>query len=322
MKSSKPELYNELLEKPHSEYIKWKIAAVFIQKIKIKTRSLFLEVNATIKKLCSVRFHNKPETEQTFPSFKDQRKFIQIRGTVQSMSTKTYVELAKEFECQKCNKTIICHADYNNFYEIKELEYCPIGTCAGILLRLNNIPVQKHYHDYQELYLEELNALNKRLNYITVTVEDDLVDECSLGELIIVVGTVEVREKDCLPGEETDCTFVVKANSIVHKENHIESLNPEQKFEVEDNWFSLLNEKSEFGARDHLIDSFHPKIYGMFLPKLAVLLSIASCVEREDKRPHSHTLITGPPSVGKSQLLTKAIELAAKGFYGGGIYLN
>lgn len=234
------------------------------------------------------------------------------------MSAKTYIAHAREYKCEKCNQIITCHADYNNYYKIKQLECCPHENCKGKLENLEDFLFKKYNHDFQEIYLEELNAQNKRLKYICVTVEDDLVNCCCLGECITVVGTVEVREKDLLPGQETDNVFVIKANCIKHKENHMDSLNPEQRFEVEDVWFSLLNDKSEFGARDHLIDSFLPKIYGMFLPKLAVMLSLASCVEREDKRPHSHTLITGPPGVGKSQLLTRAVELAPKGFFGGG----
>lgn len=308
----------ETLEKNAAvEFEKWNICAIAVQLLVFKSRTYFVSRDACVKEKIYVRFFNNPITESSFPTHQDVNRLVQIEGIVISLSKKGYVEYAQEYTCKKCNSGLVIHGEYGKHFSIKPPAFCSKNQCNGQMFVKPNVSFKKYAHAYQELFLEELDASNQKTRQVTVTLEDDLIDCCNLGDDVIIVGTVENRQKPVSIGKVGNNTYPIKANSIRRKEKKVDSLNIEEKFYITDTWDALVSEKGEFGARDYLLQSLMPELYCMCLPKLAIALALCSCVESTE-RSHVHLLLVGEPGLAKSKLLERAVELSPKGFFAGG----
>lgn len=316
LKSNDDELYKKLFNQPLNEFDNWNSASKAVLLIHLKARAYLLDPKASIKQFITVRFVNNPETEKSFSDYRNCDKLVQIKGVVNSISVKRYVEYDREFICsnRKCKHITVCHGSYNKLFAFEPPNCCP--KCDSCLKIRPDVPFKKYAHLMQEIMLEEEENLNTR-NILKVTAEDDLADMIELGDVVFVVGTLESRQKPIYESMKMDVEFVLKANSIKQIENKVGTLSDEDRFMVEGDWFSILNEKGEFGARDQLIASYDPDIFGMILPKFLVLLALASSVRNEKYRAHSHILLIGATGIGKSHLLLRAAELSPKGYFGG-----
>ena len=106
--------------------------------------------------------------------------------------------------------------------------------------------------------------------------------------------------------------------------NHIEVMNEQQNnlrltedqiIAIEKFWKD--HRHNELEARNHIIASFCPQIYGLYPIKLAVCLVLCGGIERKDpngtrNRGDSHILLVGDPGTGKSQILRYAAKLTPK----------
>lgn len=307
------DLYKLLQRDAEKEFLKWNTAAIALEK-ELLTLS---QAEPTLKESVIVRFINNPYTMESFPTLNDLNCFVQVEGIVHSYTKRMFVEHAQVFVCNKCARNLIVNGDYYTHYKIKAPNMCTEGQCKGQMCP-DTTASFKFAHTAQDIFLVEADSNSKRRKYLISTVEDDLVDFAKLGETVVIVGNVKIRQKSTNVRKLAPLTLNIKVNSIRRKENSMFSLSETERFEVTDMWQKLLNEKGEFGARDFLIGSFCPDLTCMYLPKLAVLLSIASCVEGEPTRPHSHILLVGDPGLAKSKLLERAAELSSKGFVTGG----
>lgn len=316
-------LYKKLILGALDEFQKWNNAALIVQISVFKSRKSFLSTNANVKKNVIVRFFNSPNTESRFPTYVDANRFIQVQGIVNSLTKKGYIELAREFICKKCDSVVLLTGNYNNYFILTTPSICSRENCNGVMCVKPNVSFKKYAYSYQEVYLEEMNAQNSRKpRYLTVSVENDLVDYCSLGDDVVIVGTIEIRQKTTPLGKTVLNNFVLRANSIIKNENKVESLSEEQHYLINEEWNQIkISKNGEFGARDFLIKSMLPALYCMYLPKLAIALALCSCVDYDKNnknRSQIHVLFVGEPGLAKSKLLQRAVELSSKGFFAGG----
>lgn len=94
--------------------------------------------------------------------------------------------------------------------------------------------------------------------------------------------------------------IIVHANNLnVNNEDENQvHITKEQKLEFESFW--QLNRMRPFTARNIVLESLCPQLYGMYIVKLAVALLIAGGVSRRSingttVRGHSHLLLVGDP---------------------------
>lgn len=306
-----------------SEFYKWNNAAIAVELFVFKSRRCFLSKHACIKENTVVRFFNIPVSEVRYPTHNDLNRFIQIQGIVNSFTKKGYVEHAREFICKKCNSSFLLTGNYNKYFVLTPPLFCTKAQCNGQVCVKPNISFKKYAHSYQELYLEEIVAKNsKKPKNLIVTIENNLVDCCSLGDEVTVVGTVEIRQRVVPLGKTVLSNFTVRANNVRKTDSLVDSLNEEQRYLVNDEWNIMKNsDKGEFGARDFLLQSIMPELYCMYLPKLSIALALCSCVDNyktNKARSQAHVLFVGEPGLAKSKLLQRAVELSTKGFFAGG----
>jgi DNA helicase MCM9 len=167
--------------------------------------------------------------------------------------------------------------------------------------------------DYQEIKVQEDSAslrMGATPKSITVVLEDDLADKCRAGDDVIVTAVVMRRWRFFTVNERCDLEIFLFANNVtvINEKRHSALVTEEKEKEFEKFWRE--NRRDSMAARDGIVKSFCPRIFGMHAIKLSVLLVLLGGVPKvEDTmkiRGNSHLLLVGDPGIGKSQFLRYA----------------
>ncbi|KAJ2795344.1 DNA helicase mcm9 [Coemansia guatemalensis] len=174
--------------------------------------------------------------------------------------------------------------------------------------------------DYQEIKIQEQVgrlALGTIPRAIVVVLERDLVDQAKSGDPITVTGTVMRRWRPVVIGERPDISVIVRANSVhVHSDQATQvAITDELRAEFCSFWAE--HARRPMHARDIIVASMCPQVYGLFYVKLAVMLVLISGVAHCDAsglrvRGEAHMLLVGDPGTAKSQFLKYAAKLVPR----------
>ncbi|KAF1323155.1 DNA replication licensing factor mcm9, partial [Globisporangium splendens] len=153
---------------------------------------------------------------------------------------------------------------------------------------------------------------------ILVVLEDDLVDSVKAGDHVVVVGILMRCWRPCIKDIRCDLETIVKANSIRIKNAtsaHV-LVTEELKKEFAHFW-QVTHARDPMRGRNEIIASICPKVYGLFIVKLGVALTvIGGCSHANETgmktRGEPHMLLIGDPGTGKSQFLRFTAELSPR----------
>ncbi|KAG0047852.1 DNA helicase mcm9 [Gryganskiella cystojenkinii] len=174
--------------------------------------------------------------------------------------------------------------------------------------------------DYQEIKIQEqTNKLSMGTipGSMVVILHDDLVDHAKSGDDVTITGTVIRRWRPTQAGERCDIELALLANHVfIHNEQRVGvGVTEEQRLEFEQFWHDArIVSRKPFSARNSILSQVCPKVYGLYIVKLAVMLVLTGGVQKVDKsglkvRGEPHLLLVGDPGTGKSQFLKYAAEL-------------
>ena len=154
---------------------------------------------------------------------------------------------------------------------------------------------------------------------IWVTLEDDLVDAVKPGDDVDVIGIVKKRWKPFSKNSEdrSDISLAIKALNVNVQNNVVASVIVTADAEKEFTIFWSKHENRDVLGRNQLLSFFCPKVFGMYIVKLALMVVLAGGVEKVDSagtrvRGESHILMVGDPGTGKSQLLKYACKMRSR----------
>ncbi|KAK3808553.1 MAG: MCM2/3/5 family-domain-containing protein [Benniella sp.] len=284
-----------------------------------------------LKPKCSARVMGLPAAESrrmTIPNSSDVGTFLSITATVIRTGVVKMLENSKRFFCPVCKQQLEVLADVEQYNQVIPPSKCSGKNngrpCQGNRLQMIETPpgqLPEGCRDYQEIKIQEqTNKLTMGTipGSMVVILHDDLVDHAKSGDDVTITGTVIQRWKPLVPGERCDIELALLANHVyIHNEQRVGvGLTDEQRVEFQQYWEQarLPDVNKPFTARNKILAQICPKVYGLYVVKLAVMLILTGGIQKVDKsglrvRGEPHLLLVGDPGTGKSQFLKYAAEL-------------
>lgn len=264
---------------------------------------------AQVKSNCHVRLVSIPSvSDLSKPTIGDIRShdvssMIQITGTVVRTGGVRMLELSKQYECMnpKCRYRFTVTADPEQDHMLPQPRTCPSkADSSHTQFRANQRPnsattEKKEFKcnssnlreiegsricvDYQEIKVQdhiERLGLGSVPRSIVVILQADLVDKLNPGDDVVIVGTIVRRWRPVMRGVRCTLDIALEANSIValNSTEQAVSLSGATAAEFEAFWRSCRDRNALFEARNVIVRSVCPQLYGMFYVKLALLLSL------------------------------------------------
>jgi DNA helicase MCM9 len=302
------------------------------------------------KPFCHVRVRYLPPTPLTLKEnissirSSDVGSLIEVTGTVTRVSSVKVMEVQKSFQCtaRKCGHCFTVRADITQGNVMEQPKSCPsAGECKSTTFDL--IQHETVYQDYQEIKIQE-QAQSLDVGSIprsmAVILQDDLADTCKPGDDVSVVGLLLRRWQPVYIGVRCKLQIAVCANSLRVVNNNLSSVlvtaELRRCFEAHWAWYLPPHEGPSGGGgggggsgsgspmrgRNVIVASVCPQIYGLFVVKLSLLLTLIGGVgyahgdgdggDSIRTRAQSHMLLIGDPGTGKSQFLRYAAKLSPR----------
>eukprot|EP01063_Lacrimia_lanifica_P022470 TRINITY_DN3004_c0_g3_i1.p1 TRINITY_DN3004_c0_g3~~TRINITY_DN3004_c0_g3_i1.p1 ORF type:complete len:1085 (+),score=308.86 TRINITY_DN3004_c0_g3_i1:67-3321(+) len=287
----------------------------------------------TVKRNVKVRLQNLPLTDDFYKKSiaslgtEDVGQLLCVKGIVIREGSVKMFEAVKEYACDRCNserRQIDALSPVHGAGVVQR----PL-KCDGCSRAMTLVPtLQSHsackLRDYQEIKLQDI-VTNLEAGTIprsiTVVLEDDLAESCRAGDDLVVVGVLTQRwNREPKAEQRSVIELVLAANHIrVTNENKAASFIAEEEEEAfNEFWAACPTEAERLRARNALVRSVCPQVFGLHRVKLGMLLvliggySIDGETEGNRTRGECHMLLVGDPGTAKSQFLHFASCMASR----------
>lgn len=231
-------------------------------------------------------------------------------------------ESSRDFECSRCHYKFTLNAP------IDQKGVFPLPTrcmsskekpCVSTNFKL--VDGSAKCTDYQEIKVQDQIqklAVGSIPRNLLVVLENDLADTVKAGDDVKVIGVLTRRwNKTLFPEARPDIEMILDSSyiSVENKDQSSIDVDPELLKEFDQFWRD--NEDTPFKARDLILRSVCPQIFGLAPIKLAVALTLIGGSARTDAqgtrtRGECHLLLVGDPGIGKSQFLKFACRMSPR----------
>ncbi|KAL4707293.1 hypothetical protein ACJJTC_019831 [Scirpophaga incertulas] len=297
-----------------------------------------------IKRNVQARFYGLPICRElhriVFPKNIDLGYFLKVTGTVVRVTQAKMLEYKRNYVCMKCKHENIVEAEFEKRYILKSPIKCGNKEirCKCATFSQVHLVSREHCKDYQEIKIQEqVNKLSIGTipGSMWVVLENDLVDQCKPGDDVNICGIVRRRWRPNVHNKKNEVELVLQANYIEVCNSQISEVvatAPDVKDCFNDFWCKF--NACPLKGRDQILSSVCPQVYGLYLVKLAVLLTVVTGSNNwnehelkkegdDDKhatkvRGQCHLLLVGDPGTGKSQLLRASANLTARSVFTSG----
>jgi DNA helicase MCM9 len=277
-----------------------------------------------------IRWYRLPNFSETYrskiPKSIDANKLLMVRGTIVRAEAQKLIEWEVTYQCQTCHSTFVTQADLESYNHHPYPTSCGAATAFGAKKcaskKFNKISTAdaSNTRDYQELKLQEqLQHLNMSAlpRSIHVVILDALVGLCNAGDEVTVTGLVTYRWGMLSMEEKPELELIILGTHLtVNNERRTSSSITDDVSREFSSFWQEYGSETPLLARDAMIRSICPEVYGMRNVKLAIAVILAGGVKIQNgsnsTRGDSHLLMVGDPGTGKSQLLRFAAKLASR----------
>ena len=271
------------------------------------------------------RFSALPLTPWTFferiPTANSLGRLVSLRGTVIRTGGLKMQEFSKEWECTRCKTRQYTSVDDYQYGNIPKPVVCFGNTDDDVVcknLKFSEISSPAMHVDYQEIKIQELTSvleIGAVPRSIVILLRHELVDQCRAGDDVIITGVLGCRSKPFLKVDSSRLygELFLQATSIQSTASFIDTSSnlfnsSANETELNAIYSDFWSKSPDFKGRSKIVNSFCPQIHGMFLVKLATLMTIIGGSEAEindaqmsggarKSRREGHLLIVGDPGI-------------------------
>lgn len=255
---------------------------------------------------------------------RDVHRLLSILGTVTRTGSVMLREVEREYFCTRCKHSFLVVGDISQRGAFDLPSRCPRQAekpCFGS----NFTPVTDSLpkcREYQEIKVQEkiqnldVGSIPRSL---MVVLTDDLADSVKPGDDVVVSGILHRRwNRNLVQGVRADVELMLVAVHVSSNNDQKSFLHvtEESKQAFLAHWTSRPSSE-QLVARNMILNSICPQIYGMYLLKMIVAMSLIGGVSYTDPsgsriRGESHLLIVGDPGTAKSQILRYAAKVSPR----------
>jgi DNA replicative helicase MCM subunit Mcm2 (Cdc46/Mcm family) len=242
---------------------------------------------------------------------------VQVTGTVVRTSNVQMYESARTYHCQECQRTFVVSADMEQRHNaLRVPEQCPLvqeppagnnqpsksqntgRRCRGNKFKV--VPDGSIHTDYQEIKIQETSnssstassSIGQIPRSLLVKVQHDLVDTCQPGDQVVVVGSLLAQwpsQSTLIPDTDCQVDMAMTAHSVRvvdedSSRNESSSSNDLEQYQRDfDRYWkeTAKNRECPIQARDFICQAICPKLYGMAIIKLALLVTLIGGVSSD-----------------------------------------
>jgi DNA helicase MCM9 len=263
----------------------------------------------------------------------DVGKLLAVLGTVTRAGSVMLREVRREYMCARCKHAFWVDGDITQRGAFDLPARCPSSSPAPggrpaarkICLGAAFAPVESAppvCHEYQEIKVQEkiqnldVGSIPRSL---LVVLTDDLADTAKPGDDVVVSGVLHRRwNKPLAPDARVDVQLMLAALHIAtnNEQKSFLHVDEDAKATFAAHWNGCPR-LQQLRARNAIIRSVCPQIYGMYFLKLILAMSLVGGVSYRDPsgariRGESHLLIVGDPGTAKSQFLRYAAKVSPR----------
>lgn len=243
-------------------------------------------------------------------------KYISVEGIVRRVSgvKPKYTEIA--YECMRCGHVTVVPQPQKK--QVEPIE-CENETCGRKgPFRIDQI--RSKYADFQVLEIQESpdSLRGSQPRNQLVHVYDELTDQVTAGDKVIIGGILTAVQKTTREGKSTLSDFVLEANHIDKLDKSYDELDISDQ-DIKD----ILELSKDPEVKKKIVSSIAPSIYGLDYEKEAMALQLFSGVAKNLPdgsriRGDIHSLMIGDPGTAKSQLIKRTVDLSPRGVFNSG----
>ena len=240
-------------------------------------------------------FHHSPSLSHWLQAAHVGR-MVPVQGTVVRCSPVQMYEAARTFACAECKHRRVVTADMEDRHNALKPPTTPCPSCKSKNSKYKVVPDASIHTDYQEIKIQETNdnttssSVGQIPRSLLVKVQHDLVDTCQPGDQVVVVGSLLAQwpgHTPLIPDAECPVDMAMVAHSVrVVDEGPAVGTAPSSDMEnyqreFDTYWSSAHAKAQPIQARDFICRSVCPKLYGMAVIKLALLVTLIGGVSSE-----------------------------------------
>lgn len=235
----------------------------------------------------------------------DAGKFVSISGTIVRTGIVQMLDAEREYECTQCQHRFRVNSNLELHSTMELPKVCPssmnpVQSRKGKGCKSSSFTYVEGTHvcrDYQEIKVQEQVqklTVGSIPRSILVVLQDDLADTCQAGDDAVITGLVRCMWAPAAREARCELELFIEANHVTVNNDKKSSVQVTADLRHQFEEFWRTHAKAPLQARDFIVKSICPQLYGLFLTKMALALTLIGGVPKVEQSGTHSCILSAP----------------------------